>query len=119
MLCSGNEGTLYLLNYGRPKVNSEVLTKELDSQDFEKSLEILGGDSLSTRSNIGTLDSLTQNLPDSYKSASSGPEFKDFQEASNHELNSFVKLKTWTVGDLPINKKTLRLWWIFAKKSPT
>ena len=56
-----------------------------------------------------------QELPDSYKNAVTGIESKDWIEASNHELNGLKKLKTWSVGDLPINKKALRLRWCFTK----
>ena len=67
MLSSAEEGTLYFINHGRPEVNSEVLTKELDSQNLDNSLEILGR-TLSMRLIIGTLDYIIREV-DSYKSA--------------------------------------------------
>ena len=72
-----------------------------------------------TSQNIGTLDSIIKYLPDSYESSVTGPESEYWIEATNQELNGLIKAKTWAVGDLPINKKAMRLRWVFAKKSPT
>ena len=46
------------------------------------------------RSDIGTLDSIIQDLPDSHESAGIDPDSKDWLEATNHEINGLVKLKT-------------------------
>ena len=39
-------------------------------------------------------------------------------EATQHEVDGLVKLKTWIIGDLPLNKKAIKLRWVFVKKSP-
>ena len=91
MLSSANEDTLYFINHGRPEVNSEALTKELDSQNLDYCLEILAK-TLSMRPMIETLDYIIQDLVDSYNSAVTGSESDDWIEAINHQLNSLVKL---------------------------
>ena len=91
MLSSAEEGTLYFINHGRPEVNSEVLTKELDSQNLDNYLEILGRTHI-YETYLGTLDSIIQDLSDSYKSAVTGSESNDWLEAINQELSSLVDL---------------------------
>ena len=39
-------------------------------------------------------------------------------EATQHEVDGLVKLKTWIIGELPLNKKAIKLRWVFVKKSP-
>ena len=53
VLSSAEEGILYFIKHGRPEVNSEVSTKDLDSQNLVSALGIWGNDS-STMSDIGT-----------------------------------------------------------------
>ena len=112
VLSSANEGVLYsIAKLGRPEGKSEVMAKEL--QPIE--LGTIPVDSSTELSRASAY--LDQELPDSYESAVTGIESKDWIEATDNELNGLKKLKTWSVGDLPINKKALRLRWCFTKKS--
>ena len=38
---------------------------------------------------------------------------------TSSEVDGLSKLHTWDIGDLLINKKAIKLRWVFAKKSPT
>ena len=65
------------------------------------------------------MDSILSDIPDSYEEAIGGPESRNWLDATTHEVDGLVKLKTWIVGDLPLNKKAIKLRWVFVKKTPT
>ena len=60
------------------------------------------------------LDSISSDVPDSYEDAKSRPESRDWLDATTHVDDGLAKVKTWIAGDLPLNKKAIKLRWVFV-----
>lgn len=55
-------------------------------------------------------------IPQSYKEAIESPERKMWRTAMDEEFESLINNKTWTLSDLPANKKAITGKWIFTLK---
>jgi hypothetical protein len=82
------------------------------------------GYSLRNRENIKVpkryeLNLVEFNIPKSYQEAINGPDAESWQQAIHDELQSHKKNNTWSIVDLPDDKKPISSKWVFKiKKSP-
>ena len=92
--------------------NSEHILDE-GNLDNTTTTSILRKDYLGT-----SIDFTLEDIPQTYEDALASTESDYWKAAIENEVNGLIKLKTYIIGDLPINKKPIKLRWVFSRKPP-
>jgi len=110
VITSAGEVTLHILN--TPESALEGSGESGQSSSAANTVITSGSGSATNDLSI-----IGDNIPESYEMAITGPDSQSWIEACTKEVNGLEKLKTYIIGDLPLNKKAIKLRWLFVKKS--
>ncbi|GJZ13694.1 retrotransposon protein, putative, ty1-copia subclass [Tanacetum coccineum] len=88
------------------------LIQEKDTQPYESISEVHNEVALIEEYELGDL-----NEPPNYKAALSDPEFDEWLEAMNTEMQSIKDNQVWVLVELPPNCRTVGSKWLFKKKT--
>jgi hypothetical protein len=103
--------------------------EEIENTDEScDSVPIMNNDELSTNYNLRDRDCIKMpkryelnmvefNVPSSYQEAVHGPDASHWNVAIQEELKAHEKNNTWSIIDLPINKKPITSKWVFKMKN--
>lgn len=101
--------------------SASLPTPEQPSQPAAPSAEVEPSSSdsfVSAQLTIGELLSAAQlpSDPTTFREAMTGPEREKWRIAAQEEFNSLIKNKTWSLQDLPLDRKAIEGKWLFKKK---